>query len=205
MKVFNDQHNPFSFTCCNFPAAILVRRVTPWIVRTSKNSWCLIQGCHIGTDCKPYKWTDRKYPGQLELYHFQKRIYLKWQGNRSKPNAGFINLGMRQTLFNLCVCVWKNFSLIIEIILWTSHKQLTAFLRSMFLRVRSIIQTNMSILVGIRRLRLLWHEDLFCCSGCLSLLWKPMWTTATLGKFTNNSTWPMWNMFVGTCKDYFCW
>ena len=30
-----------------------------------------------------------------------------------------------------------------------------------------------------------------------------MWTTATLGKFTNNSTWTMWNIFVGTCKDYF--
>ena len=75
--------------------------------------------------------------------------------------------------------------------MWTSHKQLTAFLYMMFLRVRSVTQTN--ILVGIRSLRLLWHEKLFCRSGCLSLLWKPMCTTVTLGKFTNNTTLTMRN------------
>ena len=88
INVFNDQHNAFSFTCYNFPAAFLVRRVRPWIVRTSKNSWWLIQGCHIWTDFKQYIWTERKYRGQLELYHFKKRIYLTWEGIRSKPNAG---------------------------------------------------------------------------------------------------------------------
>ena len=67
IKVLNDQHNAFSFTCCNFPAAFLVRTVKPWIVRTGKNSWCLIQGCHIGTDCKPYKWTDCKYRGHIRI------------------------------------------------------------------------------------------------------------------------------------------
>ena len=51
MNVFNDQHNAFSFACCNFPAAFFVRRVKPWIVRTGKNSWSLIQGYHLGTDC----------------------------------------------------------------------------------------------------------------------------------------------------------
>ena len=56
MNVFNEHQNAFSFTCYNFPAAFHVRRVTPWIVRTGKNSWCLIQGCHIGTDCMHYKW-----------------------------------------------------------------------------------------------------------------------------------------------------
>ena len=65
----------------------------------------------------------------------------------------------------------------------------------------SVTQTNN--LVGIRRLLLLWLEKLFCRSLGLSLLWKLMWTTATLGKFTNNSTSTMRNMFVGTCKDYF--
>ena len=64
-------------------------------------------------------------------------------------------------------------------------------LPTMFLRVRSVTQTN--ILVGIRSLRLLWHEKLFCRSGCLSLLWKPMCTTVTLGKFTNNTTLTMRN------------
>ena len=66
----------------------------------------------------------------------------------------------------------------------------------MFLRVRSVTQTN--ILVGIRRLLLLWHKKLFCRSVCLSLLWKPMWITATFGKFTNNATLTMRNMFVGS-------
>ena len=30
-----------------------------------------------------------------------------------------------------------------------------------------------------------------------------MWTTATSGKFTNNTTLTMKNMFVGTCKNYY--
>ena len=63
------------------------------------------------------------------------------------------------------------------------------------LRGCSVTQTNN--LVGIRRLLLLWLEKLFCRSVCLSLLWKLMWTTATLGKFTNNATLTMRNMFVG--------
>ena len=59
--VFDDQHNAFSFTCCNFPTTTPTRRITPWIVRTSKNSWCLIQSCHTGTHCRRYKWTEHKY------------------------------------------------------------------------------------------------------------------------------------------------
>ena len=59
----------------------------------------------------------------------------------------------------------------------------------------SVTQTNN--LVDIRGLLLLWLEKLFCRSVCLSLLWKLMWTTATLGKFTNNATLTMRNMFVG--------
>ena len=63
------------------------------------------------------------------------------------------------------------------------------------LRVRSVTQT--SILVGIRRLRLLWlQKQLLNRSGCLSLLWKSMWTTATLKTFTNNTTLILTNMFV---------
>ena len=31
------------------------------------------------------------------------------------------------------------------------------------------------------------HKKLFCSLGCPSVLWKPMWRIATLGKFTNNA------------------
>ena len=69
------------------------------------------------------------------------------------------------------------------------------------LRVRSVTQT--SILVGIKRLRLLWlkKKKLFYRSGCLSLLWKPMWTTATLETFTNNTTLILRNMLVFYLKN----
>ena len=65
--VFNDQHNAFSFTCSNFPTTTPTRRITPWIVRTNKNSWCLIQSCHTGTHCRQYKWTEHKCWRPLEL------------------------------------------------------------------------------------------------------------------------------------------
>ena len=77
-----------------------------------------------------------------------------------------------------------------------NKSQTIGCLPTMFLRVRSVTQTY--ILVGIRRLLLLWHEKFFCRSVCLSLLWKPMWTTAKFGKFTNNATLTMRNMFVGS-------
>ena len=76
-------------------------------------------------------------------------------------------------------------------------------LLTMFLRIRSVTQTN--ILEGIRHLRLLCIKKLFCRSRFLSLLWKSMWTIATLGKFTNNATLTVRNMFVssGICNLWF--
>lgn len=73
-------------------------------------------------------------------------------------------------------------------------------LPTMFLRVRSVTQTNM--LVGIKRLRFIWYGDLFCRSGWLSLLWKPMWKTATSGKLTNDAA--LTNIYEKyVCKKYY--
>ena len=100
--VFNDQHNAFSFTCCNFPGAFLIRRITPWIIRTGKNSWWLLQGCHIRTDCKQNKWN--KYWGQSRrIIQVQERNYLTWEGLRTKPKRGLD----RRTIMILG-CTWSS-------------------------------------------------------------------------------------------------
>ena len=131
MNVFNEQHNAFSFTCYDFPAAFHVRRVTPWIVRTGKSSWCLIQGCHIGTHCKQYKWTEPKYWGQLKYTTVKKEsivIVRRNEINTKCGKEGINNFNMWQNLFWSASGITFFFQ-IIEITLWTSHRQLIAFLR----------------------------------------------------------------------------
>ena len=50
----------------------------------------------------------------------------------------------------------------------------------MFLRVPSVTQTNIS--AGIRRLRLLWHEQLLCRSGFLSFFMKAVVSNSSVRK-----------------------
>ena len=80
---------------------------------------------------------------------------------------------------------------------WKLSSRLFSLPDWLSLGLRGCSVTESNNLVGIRRLLLLWLEKLFCRSVCLSLLWKLMWTTATLGKFTNNAALTMRNMFVG--------
>ena len=107
---------------------------------------------------------------------------------------GVNNFDMRQNLFWFVsgITFFSNYQDYI-----VNKSQIIDCLITMFLRLRSLTQT--SIVVCIRRMRLFWNKKkLFCRSRFLSLLWKPMWTTATLGKFTNNATLTVRNMFASS-------
>ena len=109
---------------------------------------------------------------------------------------GVNNFDMRQNLFCFVSEITFFFSNYRDYIV--NKSQTIDCLLAVFLRVRCLTLT--SIVVCIKRLRLLWNEKkkLFCRSRFLSLLWKPMWTTATLEKFTNNATLTLRNMFVSS-------